>query len=264
MSRFKNLELEIKRKPEKSESEQNYDEAYYMDLARKAQIYGDFEMALRYFSRALSYKIDQPEAWTNQVLCLIDLGEIDEAIVWADKAAEVVGPDTELYAVKAMAIGRKGDIERALGYSDSVMKKGENKPLVWLSRADIIIASDPRNAEFCFKKAIECNRFDPFTYIRIGITLLSVKDPMAAQTYLKKALELNPRSPFINFLIGKCYQMAGMPDNARMYYEHALKIKPDYQDCIEGYTQVAHQNAVRRFFSWLGNFFKNPWRLNNG
>ncbi len=130
MGRFENLELEMKKKSTADDVKQNYDESYYLNLAQNAQINGDFETALRYFSRALSYKIDIPEAWIGQVLCLIDLGELKEAVTWADKASEVIGNDPELIAAKSMALGRLGDIEKALAYSDQAMKKGKNSPLI--------------------------------------------------------------------------------------------------------------------------------------
>ncbi len=256
MGRFENLELEIKKKPTPDDIQLNYDEVYYLNLAKNGQINGDFEAALRYFSRALSYKIDIPEAWIGQVLCLIDLGELKEAVTWADRASEVIGNDSELIAVKAMALGRLGDIEKALAYSDQAMKKGKNTPLPWLARGDVIITSDYRNAEFCFKKAIECNPKDPFIYIRIGIAYISVKDYDAGLQYLKRALEINPRSPFVNYLIGYCYQMMGMIDDAKHYYEYALKIRPDYRECIEAYKKVSKYNFFQRLYFWFAGLFR--------
>ncbi len=257
MGRFENLEISIRQKPKPEDIKQGYDEVYYINLAKESQLNGDFEAALRYFSRALSYKIEIPEAWIGQVLCLIDLGEFDEAMVWAEKAAEVIGNVSELLAVKAMALGRKGEFERALGYSDQAMKKGTNSPLLWLCRGDIIIANDHKNAEFCFRKAVECDKDNPFVYLRIGISLLSVKEPAPALTHLKRALELDPKSPLINFLVGKCYQMMGLDDNARDYYRRALRIKPDYQECITSYKQVCNANLFRKFYYWIiRTFFK--------
>ncbi|MEO0166507.1 MAG: tetratricopeptide repeat protein [candidate division WOR-3 bacterium] len=256
MGRFENLEISIKQKPEPADIKKGFDDAYYLKLAQDAQLNGDFEAALRYYSRALSYKIDIPEAWSGQVLCLIDLGEFDEAIVWADKACEVIGINAELLALKAMALGRKGEIERALGYSEQAMKKGSNSLLFWLSRGDIVIARDFKNAEFCFKKALECDNRNPFTHIRIGISYLSVNEPAPALKHFKSALELCPKSPFIYFLIGKSYQMMGLLKNAKEYYERALKIKPDYPDCIEAYKGIVGQNIFSKIYYWIKrNFF---------
>ncbi len=258
MGRFENLEIFIKQKPTPEDVKKGYDEIYYIKQAKEAQLNGDFEAALRYFSRALSYKVDIPDAWIGQVLCLIDLGEFDEAIIWADKGIEVIGENPDLIAVKAMALGRKGEIERAIAYSDQSMKKRSNSPLLWLARGDIIIANDYRNAEFCFRKAMECDKNNPFIYLRIGISFLSVKEPTPALTYFKKALELNPKSPFINFLIGKCYHMMRINRNAKDYYERAIKMKPDYQECIDAYRELQNQSIFEKIYSWfVRKFFKS-------
>lgn len=255
MGRFENLEISIKQKPKPEEIKQGFDDAYYLKLARESYLNGDFELSLRYYSRALSYKIDIPEAWIGQVLCLINMGEFDEAIVWDDKACEVIGTNADLIALKAMAIGRKGEIERALGYSEQAIKKGSTSPLPWLSRGDIIIAKDSKKAEFCFNKALECDNKNPLVYIHIAISFLSVNEPASALKYLKNALELCPKSPFINFLIGKSYQTMGRIKKAKQYYHQALKLKPDYQDCIESFRQIENQNIFSKIYCWVKRSF---------
>jgi len=258
MGRFENLEISIKPKKKDIKYEWGYDEVYYIKLAKDAQINGDFEAALRYYSRALSYKKDIEEAWVGQVICLIDLGEFDEAVVWADRGIEVIGNSPELLAVKAMALGRNGEIERALGYSEQAIKKKGDSPILWLSRGDIIIAEDFRNAEFCFRKAIECDKNDALIHLRISISLLSVQEFPSAIVHLKKAMILNPKSPFIPFLIGKAYNAIGIIKNAKNYYERSLKIRPDFKECILAYKKTLHQSIFNRILSWFKcTFFRS-------
>ena len=90
MSRFGNLELA-------GESEDQWqpqqkalvkDEAYYFGEARPAFETGNFELALRFYSKVLEYNPKNAAAWTAQVRMLIELGEFREAKFWADKALE--------------------------------------------------------------------------------------------------------------------------------------------------------------------------------
>ena len=257
MSRFEKLEISIKPKPLSEKADKEYDEAYYLELARESQLNGDFETALKYYSRALSYKTDIPEAWIGQILCLIDLAEFKEAIVWADRAAEVIGTIPELLAVKALAMGRSGDMERAIALSDQSLKKGDNKPILWFCRGDLLAGQDPRNANFCFKKAVESDPDNPFVNIRVGISLMSVDEVSAALSYLKKALLGQPQNAFILFLIGNCYHRIGMPDNARVYYKKALKINPEYKECVTAQRRLRRLGFFRKFTNWLRNLFRN-------
>jgi tetratricopeptide (TPR) repeat protein len=257
VSRFEKLEISIKPKPLSEKADKEYDEAYYLELARETQLNGDFETALKYYSRALSYKTDIPDAWIGQVLCLIDLAEFKEAIVWADRAAEVIGTIPELLAVKALALGRSGDMDRAIAFSDQSMKKGDNKPILWLCRGDLLAGQDPRNANFCFKKAVEADPDIPFVNLRIGVSLMSVDEVSAALAYLKKALLGQPQNAFILFLIGNCYHRIGMPDNARDYYKKALKINPEYKECVTAQRRLRRLGFFRTFSNWLRNLFRN-------
>ncbi|MGQ9817031.1 MAG: tetratricopeptide repeat protein [bacterium] len=256
MGRFENLELEIKKKPEKSDTSIVYDEVHYLNLAKEAQINGDFEAALRYFSRALNYRLGIPEAWVGQVLCLIDLGELNEAVIWADKAIEVIGTGADILAVKAMALGRLGEYERALAYSDQAMKKGGASSIIWVARGDIIITADERGAEFCFRKALETDHKNPYTYLRIGIAYISIKNYKLALVDLKKALELKPISPLINYLIGVCYQKLGYFDIAKQYYDQELRINPDYQKCIEAYKKLCRFGIFEKIYCWFISLFR--------
>ena len=255
MGRFEHLEVSIKTKKKNKEYAQNYDEVYYINQAKTAQLNGDFEAALRYYSRALSYKIEIPEAWVGQVLCLIDLGEIKEAIIWTDKGIGVIGDNPELLAVKAMALGRNGELDRALGYSDRAIKQGGDSPIIWLARGDIFVTSDTHSAERCFRKAIECDKNNPFVLLRIGISYLTVQDFAPAISYLKRATILCPESSFILFLLGNSYRALGLIGNAKNYYKQALKINPGYLECRKALYEISHRNLSQRFWHWLQRMF---------
>jgi len=255
MGRFEHLELSIKPRKRDEGYKKGYDESYYCNQARSARLNGDFEAALRYYSRALSYKIDFPEAWIGQVLCLIDLGELNEAVVWSDKGLDVIGENPELLAVKAMALGRLGELERALGYSDQAIRRSGNSPILWLTRGDILVVSDQHNADRCFRKAIECEKDNPFTFLHIGISYLSVQEFAPAISYLKQAMILAPKSSFIPFLIGNGYRAMGLIKNAKRYYEQALKINPGYSECSKALYGISQRNPLRRLWQWFQRVF---------
>src|ERR1041385_3870181 len=118
MSRFVNLEF-----GGESEDHQQQglvkDEAYYSAQARAAFENGNFESALRLYSKILEFNPQNAAAWTGQVRMLIELGEFREAKLWADKALERFPNDPELLAAKAVALARSGNLQEALAFSDA-------------------------------------------------------------------------------------------------------------------------------------------------
>src|SRR5215475_13982392 len=155
MSRFGNLEFgsesdEQSRKP----AGLLKDDAYYMAEARSAFENGNFESALRLYSKVLEFNPQNADAWTCQVRMLIELGEFREAKLWADKALERFPHEPELLAAKAVALGRSGDLQGALSFSDASIEERGDTPYVWLARADVLLAREEQRADYCVEKAL--------------------------------------------------------------------------------------------------------------
>src|SRR5207249_7991508 len=94
--------------------------------ARTAFENGDFELGLRLYSKVLEFNPENAAAWTGQVRMLVELGEFHEAKLWADKALERFPSEPELLAAKAVALGRNGDLQGAIAFSDaSIEERGD-------------------------------------------------------------------------------------------------------------------------------------------
>src|SRR5271166_5398920 len=114
MSRFSNLEFGDQFEDQASEEKPLVkDEAYYLAEARTSFENGNFESALRLYSKVLEFNPQNTTAWSGQVRMLIELDEYREAKLWADKALERFPRDPELLAAKAVALARSGDLQGA-------------------------------------------------------------------------------------------------------------------------------------------------------
>src|SRR6266436_2060980 len=129
-------------------------EAFYLAEARSAFENANFEQGLRLYSKVLEFNPQNTTAWTGQVRMLIELGEFREAKLWADKALERFPHEPELLAAKAVALGRSGDLEGALVFSDASIEEQGDTPYVWLARGDVLLAREERRADYCFEKAL--------------------------------------------------------------------------------------------------------------
>ena len=80
MSRFVNLELGGESgEHERQKKALVKDEVYYQAEAGTAFENGDFELALRLYSKVLEFNPNEAAAWTGQVRMLIELGQFNEA-----------------------------------------------------------------------------------------------------------------------------------------------------------------------------------------
>ena len=73
-------------------------------------------------------------AWVGQVQMLVELGELHEADLWADKALELFRDNGELPSAKAVARARLGRAADALQCSDAGLRAPENAEPVYGGR----------------------------------------------------------------------------------------------------------------------------------
>ena len=159
MSRFDNLEFGGQQ-PEAVKREVVKDEAHYLAEAHELYYQGRYDLALRSYSKVLEYNAANPDAWTAQVRMLVELGELREARLWADKALERLPTHPELLAAKAVVLARMADLDSALAFSDAAIEERGNTPYVWLARGDVLLARAEARASYCFDQALTLARGD--------------------------------------------------------------------------------------------------------
>ena len=53
-----------------------------------------------------------------------------------------------------MALGRSGDLQGALAFSDASIEERGDTPYIWLARGDVLLAREEPRADYCFEKAL--------------------------------------------------------------------------------------------------------------
>ena len=91
------------------------DAGYWIDRAVDGRRMGLYELALKYYSRALELDKSLVVGWLGQVQMLVLLDEHNEAELWARKSLELFPNNGDLLAGRAHALSRMGDMKRALG-----------------------------------------------------------------------------------------------------------------------------------------------------
>jgi len=258
MGRF--TKLEIPGQDRLDESEEAPRDRDYVELGDRCLREGSYEAALRYYSRALAQDNRIEEAWLGQILCLINLGEYKEAVSWADRAAGLFPRSADLLAAKAVAWGRSGNLDKALGFSDSSMKLNEASAFVWWARGDVMIPNNPRTARWCFDKAMELGRDDWRLMFWIGKTYLSIDMPAEAKRFLQRAEQLDGDNPVVWHTLGLTYKALGMNKEASRAFQHVLSVNPGREEARRELEILDHKLPTVKLGRGLWNWIRGTKR----
>ncbi len=253
MSRFERLEFDLGL-PRKSQSQPEpvYDDAYHLAEGDRWFYRADYEKALLEYSRALRFNNNCEPAWVGQVKALIELGELEEALVWCDRGLERFKNSPALLACKGRVLARMGDEHRGMAYVDAALQeKGGNLPLVWLARADVLLARKSPAAHFCLEKANELAPKSWEVAIEAALICLQQGEPLLALRYAQRAVESNRNHPFLWCVLGDAYRESGKWSDAERCYRYALALDPHFD-----LAQKRLHNSPRGIWAW----FKRLWR----
>jgi tetratricopeptide (TPR) repeat protein len=256
MSRFSNLELGDESEDQSSQPKALVkDEAYYLAEARAAFENGNFESALRLYSKVLEFNPQNATAWASQVRMLIELGEYREAKLWADKALERFPREPELLAAKAVALGRSGDLQGALAFSDASIEERGDTPYIWLARGDVLLARAETRADFCFEKALLLAPRDWFiAWLAARIRCFHEQFALALK-WLQKALELNAGHFLLWLEMGRCQQALGLIGPARHSFTQARQLNPRCDEAGNALAELSSAGIGPRLRGWWRRLF---------
>ena len=258
MSRFVNLEFGDESADQSQQTEKALvkDEAYYFSEARRAFETGNFEQALRFYSKVLEFNPQNAAAWTGQVRMLIELGEFREAKLWADKALERFRNEPELLAAKAVALGRSGDLGGALAFSDASIEERGDTPYVWLARGDVMLARREPRADYCFEKALLLAPKDWFIAWLAARIRSYYNQFVLALKLLQHAVEWNASHFLLWLELGRCQQALGFVKLAEHSFTQAQQLNPQCQEAGLALIQLSHKGFWPRAGEWCRQLFK--------
>jgi tetratricopeptide (TPR) repeat protein len=264
MGRFSWLEFPDDRKiaaQQGARGEDDYDDAYYFQLADNSWKLGNFESALRYYARALGLNPQLEEAWFGQVVILLDLEETREARVWADKGLEKFPGSRSILSAKAMVLAKVLELAGAMELSDAAVEKKQDGQygtksdwFVWLARGYVLLKMGggySNSADFCLNKALETNPKDWFINLRVGMAYVDGGSAQKALSFIQKAQGGEIQSPLTHFTLGRCYREMGLIDLARVYYNMVAEGKSELRGAAQAAVRELNEAP---FIKWIKKF----------
>jgi len=223
----------------------------FINKAKKAFEMGDYEYAIRYYSKALNLNNYILEAWKGQLLALLCLGQYNDVITWSDHAMQFID-DPFFTAAKAFALNRMGAHNEALQMTDITLSSTKADWFCWLVRGDVLLSlGNVANAEFCFLKSIEYVPDDWFVYMLIGICYLSAKRYHNAIEYLYKALKNKKENPLICFHLANAYDKVNNVNSAITYIQLAIKLKPNFDEAHKMLKRLKRKEFIFKLFNFI-------------
>lgn len=222
----------------------------YHDRAIQAFHRGDFEQAMRYFTRTLELDRGFVPAWVGQVQMLVELGELREADLWADKALELFHENGELLATKAVARARLKDKRAASACSDAAISARGSSAYRWLARGEAMLAYGASDVGACFDRAMLEPDADWFTRLWIGRIYRHYHRPTQALVAARQATEEAPHAPFAWYIRGLCERDLAMT-SSRKSLERAIELDGTYLRARTALRERSDASWLKRVISRL-------------
>jgi tetratricopeptide (TPR) repeat protein len=204
----------------------------------------------------LEYNPKNAVAWTGQVRMLIELGEYREAKLWADKALERFANEPELLAAKAVALGRSGDLDGAMSFSDASIEERGDTPYVWLARGDVLLARSETRADYCFEKAQLLAPRDWFIAWLASRIRFYYEQFALALKLIQQAVEWNPGHFLLWLEQGHCQQALGLVGPAEVSFTQAKQLNPHCDAAGQALLRISQTGPLARLGGKLRSLFK--------
>ena len=258
MSRFANLEFDDKKKAAIRTTEQGTpvrDATFFHEKAQEAYLAGDLEAALLNYSRSLEQNSAFFEGWFGQVRMLIEMGEYEEAMLWADKSLELFPEHPMLLAAKSVACCRTGALDKAMAFSDNALSGKGVSSYVWLARTEALLARKSPTAERCLNNAINvAGNASAFVRMEAGRTLLRAGRCVSAMEHLQQTVAELPKAALVWFELGRCQAALGLPE-AEVTFAQCLMLHPRWNPAQAALERFRNRSIFARVKAGLRRLF---------
>lgn len=248
MNRFRKLEINDEAEHSSKVTEnrsQPQDANLWMQRADEGRRLGQYEAALRFYSRSLEDDKNLVAAWVGQVQMLIVLGEHPEAELWSRKALELFPSDGELMASRAQALCRQGQTKPAFAAIDGAMNQPGVSAYRWVVRGELLLAGNQPTERHCFDKAMQLDA-DWLVATESALTYLYYKQPGNAQNRARLGVERGPDVPYAWYVVGLCQSQLGLSSQARRSFKTCLELAPTYREAEEQLKSLKSGGALWR------------------
>jgi tetratricopeptide (TPR) repeat protein len=150
-----------------------------------------------------------------------------------------------------VALGRSGDLQGALAFSDASIEERGDTPYIWLARGDVLLAREETRADYCFEKARMLAPADWFTAWLAARIRYYYQQFALALKLLQQAVELNAAHFLLWLELGQCQQALGLVSPARNSFTQARQLNPHCQEAGVALGTLSGSGLGARVRGWF-------------
>jgi tetratricopeptide (TPR) repeat protein len=132
-------------------------------------------------------------------------------------------------------------------YREAKLERGES-PIVWLARADVLMARKETMAEYSIQRAIVMAPEDWLVHVMTSKIYYFYKYFLKAFKSAKKATELAPSVPICWLQLGICQLELGMNSQAHLSFQSAIELSPSNREIENMIRKYNHKRSHFRGF----------------
>lgn len=218
----------------------DYDQGYYLAQGDELFFSGEYQKAMRAYSRAMEVDQTAVAPWIGQVLSLIKMKQHREAAMWAMRAVEIFPESADLISLQGYTLALTGSHQRAIACSDYAMSlPGGGTAFAWLFRGQILAHADSANAAFCFDKVKELRPKNDWRLPAMaGGFLLEKKKWALALEFLQMAVEAQPQNAYLWTRLAQANERLGLTNPAMQAYRAAMDLNPNDRSAYYAMQQL--------------------------
>lgn len=253
VSRFRRLEFESEEpqrrvdEPDRVRLAEDVAETW-LRRAREARLQGNYENALRYYTRAVELDPMLVEGWIGQVQALTLLDELEEAATWSLKCLERFRDQGDLLAARAQALLRQGAGDEAHRLLVRAFEQPGESAFRWQVRGEVFTVARLEAARACLERAVQLAGENIIVPVEIALALEYYGLPALATRYAQEAVRRDSSSPHAWYVLARVEAAAGFADAARRAVERALQLKPHF---VEAQRLLQQLDKTPRLLRWI-------------
>ncbi len=254
--RFDKLEFERpEERPAGQEAELRVDkdEKYWMAMAEQNRQTGNYETALRFYSRTLEVDKTLVPVWVGQVQMLVQLAEYPQASLWSQKALELFPSHGDLMAAQAQAECRMGNLKKAYALSDGALRQRGESAYRWQVRGELMVVGKEKSDRHCFDKAQVADS-GWLVPLESALIYSFYKVYSKAQQRAQLAVEKKPDAYYAWYALGHCQSKLGFDTTAIGSFYRCLELCPRHAESLSQLAELErpHWPFARIFGRLMG------------
>jgi Flp pilus assembly protein TadD len=226
---------------------------YYIKQGNAFYFEKRYEEAISSYDKALGFKPDDSEVWSNRGVMLGELKRYEEAIMSFSKAIEFELDNSITWSNRGIALGYLKRYEEAISSYDNALKFKPDDSEVWSNRG-VMLGELKRYEEaiLSYDNALKFRPDNSHAWSNRGIALGYLKRYEEALTSHNKALEFKPDFPEAFYNRACCYALQGKIAETVHDLKRAIELDSTYREQAKtesDFNEVRHDEEFQKLLN---------------